>query len=314
MGRCISEYRSKGALRAGDKMSQKIKTPLFFLTPAVFIVIVFVIFPIIQTLWLSFLSPKGEFVGLRNYINVLKSKEIINLDRFPYQSPPWGALIHNAVWIAIHLPLTVFLGLFFAIILKDVKGASIIKSIVFLGMVLPMVIGGLMAEFLFDKDIGVVNVILRFIGLHSLADISWTYHPETALLATILSGVWMWTGFSMLVYSAALATIPREYYEAAEIDGASSFRQFIHITLPLLKPATLVVVVMSLLYELKIFDIVYAATMGGPGAASMVLAILMYIKGFVAFDFSEAAVLATLLTLLTLPPAIWIVKTAVRRR
>ena len=206
-----------------------------------------------------------------------------------------------------------FLGLFFAIILKDVKGASIIKSIVFLGMVMPMVVGGLMAEFLFDKDIGIVNVILRFIGLRSLADISWTYHPETALFATILSGVWMWTGFSMIVYSAALATIPREYYEAAKIDGASSFQQFIHITLPLLKPATLVVVVMTVLFELKIFDIVFVATMGGPGGASIVLALLMYIYGFVALDFNRAAVLATLLTLLTLPPAIWIAKTAVKR-
>jgi len=298
---------------AGDEMPQKNTTPLFFLAPAVILIMVFVIYPIIQTLWISFLSPKGEFVGLRNYAQILKSKEIINSDRFPYQSPPWGALIHNAVWIAIHLPLTVFLGLFFAIILKDVKGASIIKSIVFLGMVMPMVVGGLMAEFLFDKDIGIVNVILRFIGLRSLADISWTYHPETALFATILSGVWMWTGFSMIVYSAALATIPREYYEAAKIDGASSFQQFIHITLPLLKPATLVVVVMTVLFELKIFDIVFVATMGGPGGASIVLALLMYIYGFVALDFNRAAVLATLLTLLTLPPAIWIAKTAVKR-
>ncbi len=295
-------------------MSQKNTTPLFFLAPAVILITIFVIYPIIKTLWLSFLSPNGEFVGLHSYFKVLRSKEIINLDRFPYKSPPWGALIHNAMWIAIHLPLTLFLGLFFAIVLKEVRGASIIKSIVFLGMVMPMVIGGLLAEFLFDKDVGIVNVVLRFIGLHPLANISWTYHPETALLATILSGVWMWTGFSMIVYSAALAAIPREYYEAAEIDGATSFRKFIHITLPLLKPATLVVVVMTVLYELKIFDIVYAATGGGPGGASMVLAILMYIKAFVAFNFNEAAVLATLLTLLTLPPAIWIAKTAVGRK
>jgi len=122
-----------------------------------------------------------------------------------------------------------------------------------------------MAEFLFDKDIGIANVTLRFIGLHSLADISWIYWPETALLATILTGIWMWTGFSMIVYSAALATIPREYYEAAEIDGASSLQKFIHITLPLLKGLTQIVVVMSVLYELKIFDIIFAATMGGPG-------------------------------------------------
>ncbi|MHA1471401.1 MAG: ABC transporter permease subunit, partial [Candidatus Asgardarchaeia archaeon] len=247
-------------------------------------------------------------------VSRLKSKEIINSDRFLTMSPPWGALVHNAVWIAIHLPLSVLLGLFFAIILKDVKGASIVKSMIFLGMVMPMVVGGLMAVFLFDKDIGIVNVILRLMGIHALADISWVAHPETALIATILSGVWMWTGFSMIVYSAALSTIPREYYEAAEIDGASSFQKFIHITLPLLKPATLVVIVMSVLYELKIFDIIYVATLGGPGWSSNVLALLMYFKGFVYFKYNQAAALATLLTLLTLPPAIWIAKTAIGRK
>jgi len=293
---------------------KNITSILLFLVPAISLIVIFIIYPVVQTLWLSFLAPDGTFVGFENYINLLRSPEIINTDRFPYEPPPWGALVHNAVWIVIHLPLTVLLGLFFAIILKDVKGASIIKSIVFLGMVMPMAIGGLLAEFLFDKDIGIVNVVLRFIGLHSLADISWTYHPETALLATILSGVWMWTGFSMIVYSAALSMIPKEYYEAAEIDGASSIQKFFYITLPLLKPATLTVIVMSVLYELKIFDIIFVATMGGPGGASNVLAILMYIYGFVAFKFNQAAVLATFLTLLTLPPAIWIAKTAVKRK
>ncbi|MGQ4833962.1 MAG: carbohydrate ABC transporter permease [Candidatus Asgardarchaeia archaeon] len=249
----------------------------------------------------------------------MRSEDIINYSRFPSESPPWGALVHNAVWIALHLPLTVGLGLLFAIILTSEKSESriiflvksIIKSIVFLGMVMPMVVGGLLAVFLFDKDIGIVNLLLRTLGFSSLADISWVAHPETALLATILSGVWMWTGFSMIVYSAGLTTIPKEYYEAAEIDGANAFQRFRYITLPLLKPATLVVVVMSVLYELKIFDIIFVATRGGPGAASMVLALLMYIYGFVAFKVNLASALAVLLTLLTLPPAIWIAKTAV---
>ena len=318
MGNRTTKYRIKSTLinSIGDVNMRHKNLPsiLFFLTPAMILLIVFVIYPVIQTLWLSFLSPDGEFVGLRNYLELLKSKEIINSDRFPTMSPPWGALVHNAVWIAIHLPLSVLLGLFFAIILKDVKGAPIVKSMIFLGMVMPMVVGGLMAVFLFDKDIGIVNVILRLMGIHALADISWVAHPETALIATILSGVWMWTGFSMIVYSAALSTIPREYYEAAEIDGASSFQKFIHITLPLLKPATLVVIVMSVLYELKIFDIIYVATLGGPGWASNVLALLMYFKGFVYFKYNQAAALATLLTLLTLPPAIWIAKTAIGRK
>lgn len=290
------------------------RTPFLFLLPALGLIIVFILYPVVYTLWLSFFSPTGEFVGFQNYFELLRNPDIINFNNFPSDSPPWGALIHNAVWIAIHLPLCVLFGLLFSVVLQDVKGASIVKSIVFLGMVLPMAVGGLIAEFLFDKDIGIVNVILRFLGVTSLAEKSWIAWPQTALLATILSGVWMWTGFSMIVYSAALATIPREYYEAAEIDGASTFRIFRHITLPLLKPATLIVIVMSVLYELKIFDIIFVATGGGPGAASNVLALLMYRYAFVAFKSNQAAVIATLLTLLTLPAAIWIAKTAVKRK
>lgn len=295
---------------------KKITTPLLFLMPALVLIIIFILFPIIQTVWVSFLSPEGDFVGFNNYIEILRDPDIIKLDRFPSEEPPWGALIHNAVWIAIHLPLCVFLGLIFAVVLQEVKGASIVKAIVFLGMVLPLAIGGLLAIFLFDKDIGIINVILRKIGITSLANKSWTVWPETVLLSTILIGVWSWTGFSMIVYSAALATIPREYYEAAAIDGASSYRKFIHITLPLLKPATLIVVVMSVLYELKIFDVIFVATgvQGGPGGSANVLALLMYKFAFIAFELNKAAVIATLLTLLTLPAAIWIAKTAVKRK
>ncbi|MCD6484555.1 MAG: sugar ABC transporter permease [Candidatus Odinarchaeota archaeon] len=296
---------------------------LYFVSPALLLVSVFVIYPILKTIWLSFLSPQGDFVGLSNYWYLLTSSDIINHSRFPTKSPPWGALIHNIVWIGIHLPLTVGLGLFFAIILTAEEKneprsliiiKSVIKSVIFLGMVMPMVVGGLLAIFLFDKDIGIVNLILRALGISFLADISWVAHPETALLATILSGVWMWTGFSMIVYSAGLTTIPKEYYEAAEIDGANLFQRFRYITLPLLKPATLVVVVMSVLYELKIFDIIFVATRGGPGASSMVLALLMYLYGFVYFEVNVSSALAVLLTLLTLPPAIWIAKTAVGRK
>lgn len=267
-----------------------------------------------HTLWLGFFSSEGDFVGLKNYFDLLQNSDIINLERFPSKIPPWGALIHNALWVAIHLPLCIGLGLFFAITLQDVKGASIVKSIVFLSMVLPLAIGGLLAVFLFDKDIGIFNLLLRGLGITSLADKSWTAWPDTALLATILTGVYLWTGFSMIVYSAALATIPPVYYEAAEIDGAAMVQKFRHITLPLLKPATLVVVVMSVLYELKIFDIIFVATGGGPGGASRVLALLMYLYAFPGGRPNDAAVLATLLTLLTLPAAIWIARSAIKRK
>jgi len=288
------------------------KSVIIFLLPSLTLIFSFVIYPTVYTIWLSFVDEEGHFVGLANYFKVLGSRDILDLSRFLHRCPPWGSLIHNIIWITIHLPLSLLLGLLFAVVLRNVKGATVLRSIIFLGMVMPMVVGGWMVRFMFDKNLGIVNFFLRLLGLRWLSNKTWTVWPEYSLLATILGGVWVWTGFSMVIYMAALAAIPREYYEAAEIDGASSIQKFLHITLPLLKPATLVIVIMSVLYELKIFDIVFVATRGGPGGASNVLALQMYYDAFRAFKFNEAAVIAVLLTLLTLGPAIYIARSAVR--
>jgi len=283
-------------------------TPLFFLLPALVLMVPFVIYPVFKTIYLSFFLD-GKFVGLENYKNVLLSSDIINLDRFPTKSPPWGALIHNIVWIAIHLPATVFLGLGIALLLRreEVKGSSIVKSIIFLGMVIPMIVGGLIIRFLFEEGAGVIPAIFKLLGIERLT-ITWTAYPETALFAAILGSIWIWTGFSMLMYSAGLASIPKDYYEAALIDGANKFQIFKNVTWPLLKPITVVVVAMTLLWDLKIFDVVYVATGGGPGGASMVLALQMWDYFARALNYNYAAVVAVLLTTLTLIPALWLIR------
>jgi len=260
---------------------------------------------------MSFLSPSGEFVGLDNYVDVLSRKEIVDLSGFP-KTPPLGALIHNLIWIAIHLPLSMFSGLLLAIVLRDVKGASIVKSTIFLGMVAPMIVGGIILRFTFERGVGIVNAFFNVIGLEGLTR-TWTNYPDTALFALIFGSVWLWTGFSMILYSAGLATIPKDYYEAAKIDGATPWRTFFRITLPLLRPITIVVVTMTVLWELKIFDIVYIATRGGPGGSTNVLALQMYRYAFTYFEFNSAAVVATFLTLLTLVVTIGMARYMVKK-
>jgi len=237
---------------------------------------------------------------------------VINYDGILKGYFPMGAIVHNAIWILIHLPLSTLLGLVLAVLLQNVKGSSIIKSIIFLGMVTPLIVGGIIIRFTFDREVGVVNMFLKAIGLGHLVR-TWTMYPDTALFSLILGSVWLWTGFSLILYSAGLAMIPKEYYEAAKIDGASSMQIFFRITLPLLKPVTTTVVTMTLLWELKIFDIVYVATYGGPGGASNVLALLMYFLAFRSLDFNASSVIATLLTALTLIVAIVMFKYVVRK-
>jgi len=270
-----------------------------FFFPALLLISVFVVYPSIRTVLLSFMDEDGKFT-LDNYKKVLTSRDTINTRNLARGEFPLGTLIHNAIWIAIHLPLTTFLGMFLAVILRRTVGGNILKSFIFLGMVMPMIVGGVMIRFMFDANVGVVNAFLKLFGMETK---TWTAHPETALMSLIFGSVWLWTGFSVTLYSAGLETIPKDFYEAASLDGAGPITQFFKITIPLLKPITIVVATMTLLWDLKIFDVVYVATEGGPGGASNVLAIQMY-NYFIDFKYGRSAVVAVLLTIFTVIAAI----------
>lgn len=290
-------------------MNRHVKIPLFFLIPAFLLLAAFVLYPIVNTVYLSFIDQSGNFVKLENYKKVFGTKlyPLINVKNVALGKFPMGALIHNILWITIHLPLCVFFGLLLAVLLRDVKGGSIMKSVIFLGMVIPLIVGGVLVRFTLDRDAGVLNGILRAIGLGGLVA-DWTVYPNTALIAAILGSVWIWTGFSMIVYSAGLEGIPIDLYEAAKIDGASRWKTFWRITVPMLKPATIIVVTMTLLWELKIFDIVYIVTNAGPGGASDVMAFRMYIQAFeLPPNYGTASAIATMLTIITLGVAAYMV-------
>jgi len=291
-----------------------IKNLIFFLLPALILITVFLIYPVIHVIYLSFIDRKGNFVGFENYIRTIFRSDVldlIRLGRFFTKPPPYGAFIHNLLWILIHLPLTVFLGLLLAVILRNVRGASIVKAAIFLGMIVPMVVSGIVIHFTFEEETGVVNVLLRLIGITPK---SWLAYPETALYTLILGSVWLWTGFSMIVYSAGLESIPRELYEAAEIDGATVLHKFLFITIPLLKPVTITVVTMTVLWELKIFDYVFTSTRGGPGGATNVMALQIYHDYFVFGEPDLASALASILTLITLGIALVALRPVLRAR
>jgi len=198
---------------------RQIKIPLLFLTPTLLLLTIFVLFPVVNTIYISLLNQQGEFVGLDNYAEVFSRKDFWNPQNLiEGKSPPYGALIHNGIWILIHLPLSIFFGLLLAVLLREVKGGAIIKSAVFLGMVIPMIVGGILLRFIYDDEAGIVNGFLRVVGLGHLTR-TWTAFPQTILLSLILGSVWIWTGFSMIVYSAGLEGISVDLFEAAKIES-----------------------------------------------------------------------------------------------
>jgi multiple sugar transport system permease protein len=288
---------------------------LVFFAPALFLILLFVAYPVFATIGVSFLSSDGKFAGLTNYEDVLGSPDTVNLDRFP-KPPPLGTLIHNAIWIGIHLPLSLFLGLWLALVLRDLKGAAWIKTAIFVGMVTPLIIGGILMLYIYDGQIGIVPNFFGIIGVESLA-VGWMQRPATLLFGLIFGSVWLWTGFSLIVYSAGLTTIPKDFWEAAQVDGTSTLRMFTRVTFPLLKPMTVVVITMTILWELKIFDLVYGSTnpQGGVGGAADVLALQMFRYAFVQLpaNLGAAAAVATFLSILTMAATVMTIRYMVKR-
>jgi len=278
-----------------------------FFFPAIVLLMFLVIIPVLGTVLLSFVSPTtGSFTGFDNYGELLADRETADLRDAEI---PFGTLLNNFIWSAVHLPMSLFTGLFLALILQKVRGSAFVKSFIFLGMVSPGIVGGIILKFLYDERSGVVPNFFGAIGVDALS-IQWMAFPGTLLFGLIFGSVWLWAGFSMILFSAGLTTIPKDYFEAAQIDGASPWRTFWRITWPLLRPVTIVVITMTILWELKLFDIVFAAAnvRGGVSSAADVLALQMYREAFATTspNYNRAATIATFLTFLTLVTSVWL--------
>jgi len=273
---------------------------VFLVAPLVFLA-VFTFYPLVASFVYSFYTGGG--FGFDNYVKVLTDTNPLRALVLPTLSgtPPWGALVHNVVWIAIHVPVVAVLGLLLAFVLKYyVVGSNVVKGVVFLGMVMPPAVSGLIIRFMFDKDIGLVPKFFSALGVKELA-VTWIAYPGLALYALILGSVWVWLGFSVTIFAAALEAVPKSHIEAARVFGASSWQIFRRVVVPEVRPAIIIVVVMTVLWDMKIFDVVFASTGGGPGGATNVLALVMYNYFARLLDYYRSAAVAVILTLLVVP-------------
>jgi len=287
---------------------------LVFVLPSVVLVSVFLLYPVLRSLLLSLYSDSGDgrFVGLGNFAALFQGRDILNWRGIFRGKPPYGALVNNLIWIAIHLPLSMFLGLACALLMIKLPRMSFLRTFVFIGMLVPGVVTGIVTLFLFEKDSGMVSGLFGLIGVRSL-NVNWFSHPQTALLALILTSVWTWTGYSMVVFFAALTAIPQSFLEAGIVDGANGWQLFRYIKLPLLRSSVSTIVVMSVINELTSFDLVYSSTFGGPGGSSNVLGFQMYLEAFRYFHFSTGSAIATLITLTAAIPIVVNVRKSARQ-
>jgi ABC-type sugar transport system permease subunit len=273
------------------KTERKIATALFLSLPFILFA-VFYFYPIGYTVFLSLhewngISPAKTPVGLANYAFIIKNHQ-------------FRISLGNTVrWLIIYVTCVTGLGLGLALLLeKKIKGSQVFETIIFLPTTIMLIAAGAMWRWLYNPHYGFINIALRKMGLDALT-LVWLGDPQIVTYSIMICGIWSGVGLAFVLYLAGLNNIPSEYREAARIDGASFLQLFRHITWPMLAPANAVVMAMMALRAIKVFDIVYVLTNGGPGYASSVLAFFMYDTSFARGQFGRGAAIATVLFLVS---------------
>jgi raffinose/stachyose/melibiose transport system permease protein len=264
-----------------------------FVLPAFAFYAIFLGLPIIGVVVISLLDWSGltlgdaQFVGFANYVSMSQDTVF------------WKALLHNIIFIGFGATAMVLLGLILAVLLElGLRGSNFFRGVFFIPTVMSLVVVGIVFVLMLSPELGLVNPLLRSVGLDSLTR-AWLGDPKTALPTVIAVDVWKNFGLAMFLFVAGLKGIPTEYYEAASIDGANAWRRFWDITLPALRPVTAVVICLTSINTLKLFDLVYVMTAGGPNHASQVLTTWMYFQGFMFNNMGYGSALAVVLLLVT---------------
>jgi alpha-glucoside transport system permease protein len=273
-----------------------------FIVPAVFLLGLFVVWPLIYTIALSFADTNAklkivDWVGFDNYKSLFtEDKEFLDLEAFP----PTGAFVNNLKWVVLYTTLSLLLGLLIAVLAARVRYESLIKAVVFIPMAISATAVAIIWKFVYDPDpdVGSLNALIALVGGDAKA---WYGRADLVNYALIWAYVWASTGFAMVVLSAALKGISEEVIEAARTDGASEWDIFRRIQLPLLSLPIAVVTVWLLINVIKVFDIIYVLTGGGPGGASEVIAFSMYDETFTNGEAGYGAAIAVVMLLLIIP-------------
>ncbi len=254
-----------------------------FIIPALAIYLVFSILPFLYTIYYSFtdytdVNPVNlSFVGLKNYWKVLNTP----LMRTAIKNSVIYAILLTGFQTLLALPLAVFLNM-------KLKTKNLLRAVFFFPAVFSALIIGYLWNFIMSSsDYGLINNLLHQLGLNTIN----FFTADKALYSVIITQVWQWTGWAMVIYLANLQSIPSELYEAADIDGGTGIKKFFYVTLPLMCPSVKIIVVTGLIGGMKVYDIIYSMTSGGPGNATQTVMTVMMKKGISEGFYSTGAAL-----------------------
>jgi len=262
--------------------------PYLFLIPAGTILVLFFFIPFLETFLLSFQSYRSdiyspEWVGLENYIRLLNAPVF------------WKTLLNTFIYLIGVVPALIILPLVIAIIVnRKLAGIGIFRTTIYIPVVVSIVVAGIAWKWVY-ADNGILNYFLGFIGLDK---IGWLTDPDFSLYSVMFVTVWKGLGYYMVIYLAYLTTVPKDLWEAAEIDGANTLQKHLAITLPYMMPAITFVTVMSSIAAMKVFVEIYVMTQGGPLNSSKTIVYYIYQRAFENLDLGYASTVGIVLLII----------------
>ena len=275
------------------KKKEKLKrfgSTCLFVLPALIPLIVFWIYPICRSIWISFtdwdyMTPTYHFVFLKNYISLFKDS------RF------YEALLNTLVFTLGTLVPTIVIGLGLAVLLqKPFIGSGIVKFILFSPWITPTVAISIVWTWIYQPNDGLANMVLSLFGMPGL---KWISSSQTAMLSGIIVTVWKSMGYAMIFYLSALEKVPDELYEASALDGAGKWRQFKAVTLPCISPTTFFLMIITMINSLQAYDQIQILTQGGPSGSTRTLLYMYYQLGFEEYKMGQAASVAVIMIIIT---------------
>ena len=271
------------------------------IAPAIFLLLLIGLFPLIYSLIVSFqritmMEEDYSFAGFANYAQLFRDTRL------------WQSLLHTGIITIIALPIELIAGLLMAqLFLERLPGRQIFVSLLVLPTVISPIVAGATWRLLFDNRYGPINQILGWFAGEPVAAL-WTVNPNLVYPAIILCEIWQWTPFMFLILLAALSNVDRSLTEAAEIDGAGYWRTFRKIVLPAIWPVMAIAILIRSLDLVRIFDIIWALTQGGPGTMTETISIYTYVQGFNQFETSYTAAIAFLVIVLLTVIVTWAIR------
>ena len=264
--------------------------PYLFLLPALMLLVVFFFIPFFQTVILSFQDYRSDiynatYVGLQNYIALFKNPIF------------YKVLINTFLYLIVAVPILAIFPLFLAILLnREIRGLTLYKILIYLPVVVSIVVAAIAFKWLY-ADQGILNYIAESFGL---SPIGWLTDPRWSLYSVIIVTIWKGIGYYMMIYLAALMSVPKELYEACDIDGASFLRKHLTVTIPHIMPTIALVVTISSISAMKVFAEIYVMTKGGPLNSSKTIVYYIYERAFENLDLGYASAMAVVLLVIVM--------------